>query len=160
MYGEKTKKHKKIILFTDGGSKGNPGPAGIGILIFNKDGKLIKKVSEFIGKTTNNVAEYTALLRGLDLSKEFDVDEIEIKCDSKLMVNQLKKKWKVKSPNLKPLYQKVRLLLSAYRKVSLIHVPRSIIKAADKLVNKAINSSLDKDVEVHFVEEETESTLF
>ncbi|GAI50097.1 unnamed protein product, partial [marine sediment metagenome] len=119
-----------------------------------------KKVSEFIGKTTNNVAEYTALLRGLELSKEFNADEIEIKCDSKLMVNQLKKKWKVKSPNLKPLYQKVRLLLSAYRKVNLIHVPRSIIKAADKLVNKAINSSLDKDVEVHFVEEETESTLF
>jgi len=160
MIRNKTKKHKKLILFTDGGSKGNPGPAGIGILIFDKDGKLIKKVSEFIGKTTNNVAEYTALLRALEISKEFDADEIVIKCDSKLMVNQLKKRWKVKSPNLKVLHQKVRLLLSAYRKVNLLNVPRSVIRAADRLVNRAINTSLDKDVEVHFVEDEAESTLF
>jgi len=160
MNEKKTKEYKKLILFTDGGSKGNPGPAGIGILIFNKEGKLIKEVSEFIGKTTNNVAEYIALLRALEISKEFGADEIEIKCDSKLMVNQLKKRWKVKSPNLKILHQKVRLLLSAYRKVSLLNVPRSVIKAADKLVNKAINSSLDKDVKVRFVENETESTLF
>lgn len=160
MNEKKIKEYKKLILFTDGGSKGNPGPAGIGILIFNKEGKLIKEVSEFIGKTTNNVAEYIALLRALEISKEFGADEIEIKCDSKLMVNQLKKRWKVKSPNLKILHQKVRLLLSAYRKVSLLNVPRSVIKAADRLVNKAINSSLDKDVEVHFVENEIESTLF
>ena len=160
MNEKKTKKYKKLILFTDGGSKGNPGPAGIGILIFDKDGELIKKASEFIGNTTNNVAEYTALIRALELSKEFGAEEIEIKCDSKLMVNQLKKKWKVKSPKLKILYQKTRLLLSAYRKVKLVNVPRSVIKAADRLVNKAIDSSLDKDVEVHFVENEIESTLF
>jgi len=160
MNEKKTKKYKKLILFTDGGSKGNPGPAGIGILIFDKDGELIKKASEFIGNTTNNVAEYTALIRALELSKEFGAEEIEIKCDSKLMVNQLKKKWKVKSPKLKILYQKTRLLLSAYRKVKLVNVPRSVIKAADRLVNKVIDSSLDKDVEVHFVENEIESTLF
>lgn len=160
MNEKKTKKYKKLILFTDGGSKGNPGPAGIGILIFDKDGELIKKASEFIGNTTNNVAEYTALIRALELSKEFDAEEIEIKCDSKLAVNQLKKKWKVKSLKLKILYQKTRLLLSAYRKVKLVNVPRSVIKAADRLVNKAIDSSIDKDVEVHFVENEIESTLF
>jgi ribonuclease HI len=128
-----------IKMHTDGGARGNPGPAGIGVVISDKSGNIIKEISRKIGKATNNVAEYTALLAGLEEAKKLKVLEIDIYMDSELVVKQLKREYKVRDENLAKLFIKAWNLLCGFKRYSLNHIPREKNKKADKLVNIAID---------------------
>lgn len=135
----------KLKAFTDGASRGNPGESGIGIVIYDENGKVIKKWNEYIGKTTNNRAEYLALLKSIQILKELkqtlDIEFVEFNADSELMVKQLKKLYKVKDAGLKPLYNSVLMELSSLKiPCSFTHVERSLNKEADKLANQGIDN--------------------
>ena len=132
---------KKLIIYTDGASRGNPGPAGIGIVLCNESGKIVKEYEEFIGTATNNVAEYQALIKALDLASTFSVTEIECFSDSELMVKQLNGEYRVKNEKLGKLFLQVREKEKHFEKVNYIHVLREegLIKRADKLANRAID---------------------
>lgn len=125
-------------LFTDGGSRGNPGPAGIGGVLY-KDDKIIGNFSDYIGNTTNNQAEYKALLAGLELAKKHKVDTLECFLDSELVVKQLKKEYKVKDKDLGVLFVKVWNLSLGFKKITFTHVRREKNQEADMLVNIALD---------------------
>lgn len=125
----------KAKLYCDGASRGNPGEAGIGCLILIDNKKI--EISEYIGKTTNNVAEYKAIIRGLEETLKEGVDTIEIYSDSELLVRQINGTYKVKNKNLIPLNQKVKELINKFKKYSLIHINREDNSEADKLAKKA-----------------------
>ncbi len=122
----------------DGGSRGNPGPAGIGIVL-SEGQRVIKEISEKIGKATNNQAEYFALLRGLKGAKILGADEIDILMDSELVVKQINREYKVKDEKLAVLFVKVWNILSTFSKWSIKHISREKNKKADALVNKAMD---------------------
>ncbi|MDD3284709.1 MAG: ribonuclease HI family protein [Patescibacteria group bacterium] len=125
-------------LFTDGGSRGNPGPAGIGGVLY-KDDKIIANFSEYIGNTTNNQAEYRALLTGLELAKKHKLDTLECFLDSELVVKQLKKEYRVKDKDLGVLFVKVWNLSLGFKKITFTHVRREKNQDADMLVNVALD---------------------
>ncbi|MEW6189629.1 MAG: ribonuclease HI family protein [Actinomycetota bacterium] len=132
-----------LILHVDGAARGNPGPAGIGGIIFDERGLKLCELSEYIGETTNNIAEYSALLRALELARPYGrVESIQIHSDSELLVRQLEGTYKVKNPTLKSLFDEVKCLLRAYKRVEVYHVPRRENAGADKLANKAIDGYL------------------
>ncbi|MCK4736481.1 MAG: reverse transcriptase-like protein, partial [Methanophagales archaeon] len=132
---------KKLIIYTDGASRGNPGPAGIGIVICDGLGKVVKEYKEFIGNATNNIAEYLALIKALELAGGFPISEIECFSDSELMVRQLNGAYGVKNGKLGKLFFQVREKEKRFERVNYIHVPREedLIKRADKLANHAID---------------------
>ena len=129
----------KATIYTDGGARGNPGPAGIGAVI---KGDKPLDVSEYIGKTTNNVAEYQALIRGLSVAHEHGYTDVDVFCDSELIVKQIKGEYKVKQPHLVPLRNQCQILFTKFAKFSITHVRREFNKEADKLVNQAIDLHL------------------
>jgi ribonuclease HI len=131
----------KAKMFTDGGARGNPGPAGIGVVI---EGQHPGEISEYIGKATNNIAEYKALIRGLQKAHQLGYKELEILCDSQLVVEQVKGNYKVKEPHLKPLREQVSALILEFENVSIKHIPREQNEEADKLVNQAIDAAVDR----------------
>ncbi len=134
---------KKLIIYTDGGARGNPGPTGIGVVFLDKNGKVLEDFSKFIGISTNNQAEYKALIFALDLAhKKYSPQSIECFLDSELVVNQLKGLFKVKNSQIRDLIFKIRILESKYKSVNYKVIPREKNKEADKLVNKAINGKL------------------
>lgn len=126
-----------IKLHIDGASKGNPGPSGIGI-VFYKEGEIIEEIEEFIGNQTNNFAEYTALIKALEISKNNSYKIIEICSDSELVVNQINKVYKVKDAYIKDLYDKACSLIEKLEYVKVSYVPREENLRADKLANNAI----------------------
>jgi ribonuclease HI len=128
----------KISLYVDGGSRGNPGPAGIGIVVVDR-GKKIKEFHKYLGITTNNVAEYNAVVYALQEAMIVKADEVELYTDSELIAQQLKGDYKVKSPNIKALFEQALHLMSGFKKVDIKHIPREKNKEADKLANRAIN---------------------
>lgn len=134
----------KLVVFTDGASRGNPGPASFGLTVSDTSGKILLEVGEYIGKTTNNVAEYTAVLKALQKIKEkFSlVGDIEISffADSKLVVEQLSGRFKIKSLHLKQIYDEIRLIAQEFKIVTFTHVPRAKNAEADRLANKALDS--------------------
>ena len=132
---------KKLIIYTDGASRGNPGPAGIGIVICDESGKIVKEYEEFIGTATNNIAEYRALIKALELASDFSVSEVKCFSDSELMVKQLNGEYSVKNKKLGKLFLQVREKEKQFEKVNYSHVPREedLIKRADKLANRAID---------------------
>ncbi len=119
----------------DGAARGNPGPAGIGVSIEDGEGNVVKEVAEPLGRTTNNVAEYTALIRALEEARALGCDDLAVFTDSELMAHQINGKYKVKAEHLLPLYQRARLLLSQFATVSVTHVRRELNKRADALSN-------------------------
>jgi ribonuclease HI len=131
----------KLEIYIDGASKGNPGPSGIGVVIC-RDGQTVKNISRFIGRATNNVAEYTALIFGLQEGLILKSESIKINTDSQLMYRQLKKIYKVKHPNIIGLYNQGLHLISAFKEVSLNFIPREQNRTADKLATKAIKQEL------------------
>lgn len=136
--------NKIVTIFTDGGSRGNPGPAAIGGVI-KYDGKQ-HDFAEYIGETTNNQAEYQAILFALNWVKENTVDDIEVNCflDSQLVVEQLKGNYKMKNEGLKPLFWEIReIIMDLGGKVSFTHIPREQNKDADALVNMALDKQLN-----------------
>jgi ribonuclease HI len=133
---------KKIKIFTDGGARGNPGPAAIGIVIKDESGRLLKSIGEPIGRATNNQAEYQAVIRALDyVISEIGQAEIEIFLDSQLVACQLNGEYKIKNPGLKPLFYRVReQVMKLGGRVSFIHIPREKNKEADRLLNRVLDS--------------------
>ena len=129
-----------LIIHTDGGSRNNPGPAGVGIVI-KCGNETLAEISEFLGTATNNAAEYTAVIRALEwcaahgLTKE----SLAFKLDSKLVVEQVQGNWKIKEPSLRPLVARVRELAVMFPSVSFAHIPREENTEADQLVNEAID---------------------
>jgi ribonuclease HI len=132
---------KKLIIYTDGACRGNPGPAGIGIVICNESGKIIKEDKGFIGNATNNIAEYRALIKALELASDFSVTRVECFSDSELMVRQLNGAYRVKDEKLHELFLLVREKEKLFDRVNYSHVSREkgLIKRADKLANLAID---------------------
>ncbi|PIT97977.1 MAG: ribonuclease H [Candidatus Andersenbacteria bacterium CG10_big_fil_rev_8_21_14_0_10_54_11] len=127
----------KGVLHTDGGARGNPGPAGIGFVL--QIGRREILAGEYIGETTNNQAEYRALLGGLQRALAEGVTELQCYIDSELVVKQLAGQYRVKDIKLKPLYKQVCELVDRFARVSFTHVRREKNKVADKLVNEAID---------------------
>jgi len=130
---------KKISIFVDGGARGNPGPAGIGVVVFDDNKKKIRELSKYIGVATNNIAEYNAVIYGLQEALIIKADEVELNLDSELACKQLKGEYRVKNANIKPLFEQALHLLSGFKNISIKHIKREKNKDADKLVNKAIN---------------------
>jgi ribonuclease HI len=132
----------KATLFTDGGARGNPGPAGIGVVLRDGAGEVIGEIAEGIGETTNNVAEYSALIAGLELALSKGVTEIEVFMDSELVISQLKGEWKIKNDRLRILAVKARALLERFQPYSLSHVRRELNSDADKLANQGMDAAM------------------
>lgn len=130
----------KLVMHTDGASRGNPGDAGIGVLIEDTQGGVLVEIREHIGQTTNNVAEYSALIRALEEGLRLGGTEAEVYCDSELMVKQLKGEYRVKNEGLLPLFRQVIQLKNQYRRFTINHVPREENKRADQLANLGIDS--------------------
>lgn len=130
---------KRVIVNVDGGSRGNPGPAGIAAVATDPSGEVLAERSETIGEATNNVAEYRALLLGIEVAKELSPDEVEFVGDSKLIVEQVKGNWKVKQDHLRPLHTKVKDALRDLPKWSIRHVKRDENERADELLNEALD---------------------
>ena len=128
-------------LYTDGGARGNPGPAGIGARLLTADGDVVEELADFIGKATNNVAEYQALIAGLEIALDRGVERLDVFLDSELVVRQVNGQYKVKDAGLKPLHRQACLLLSRFPEVDVKHVRREQNAAADALVNQAIDAA-------------------
>ena len=135
-----------FTLYADGGSRGNPGPAGAGAVVFDALGKRVVEVEDYLGVATNNIAEYEALLRGLlKLRDEFLPEHLHkakvvVKMDSKLVIEQLKGNYKVKHPNLVPRYLEVKNIIArSFPHIEFVHVPRALNADADALANRAMD---------------------
>lgn len=130
-----------IVIYTDGGARGNPGPAGAGVVIL-KAGEVLAEVKKYLGPVqTNNWAEYEAVVIALEKAKDLGLggSDIEFRLDSKLVVEQLMGNWKIKEPSLKPQVAKVKALLADFGRVTFGYVPRAENKEADRLVNEALD---------------------
>jgi ribonuclease HI len=139
----------KAILHTDGGARGNPGPAGIGVVLTDENGEVIGEIARGIGIQTNNVAEYEALIAGLELALGCGVTDIEINVDSELVNSQIKGDWKIKNDRLRALAVKARSLMSRFDGAAISHVPRELNADADKLANQGMDAAmLDADAEL------------
>ncbi len=132
----------KVVANCDGGARGNPGPAGIGVTIRGPRGRVLAELSEVIGVATNNVAEYTAVLRALQQSAELRATAVVVRTDSQLLVQQLNGAYRVKNPTLQRLHAEVRGAARAFASVVYEHVPRTRNRRADELVNLAIDAWL------------------
>jgi ribonuclease HI len=131
----------KLVVNVDGGSRGNPGPAAIAAVVTDPSGNDLAEAAETIGEATNNVAEYRALLLGIELAKQLTADEVEFVGDSKLIVEQVKGNWKVKQDHLRPLHTKVRDALRDLPSWSIRHVKRGENERADQLLNDALDAA-------------------
>lgn len=138
---------KKIVIYTDGGSRGNPGPSAIGVIFRNEIGQEIKNYSQYIGEATNNEAEYNALIFGLEKFKQLfgkklaQVSEIEIRSDSELITKQLNGEYKVLEPKIQTLFLRAWNLKLDFKKVKFRFISREKNKEADRLVNEVLNNT-------------------
>ena len=130
---------KYLKIYFDGGSRGNPGPSAVGAVIFDDKDNKLEEMSAFIGKYTNNMAEYMSLYKVLDLAEKYSSREIMLFTDSELLSKQIKKIWKIKDENILKVYLKVSGKLARYDLVDLRLIPREENKEADRLVNKALD---------------------
>jgi ribonuclease HI len=133
---------RMVNIYVDGASRGNPGDAGIGVVIATGSGKILKEIEKYLGKATNNVAEYQALIVALKEAKLLGVEAIKIFADSELMVKQIKGEYKVKSVGLLPLYREAKALLIEFSRYDIIHINREKNTEADRLANQAIDSKV------------------
>jgi ribonuclease HI len=130
----------RVVLHVDGGARGNPGPAAIGVVISAPDGEVLEELAERVGVATNNVAEYRALLRGLERARALGAAELEIVGDSELVARQLTGAYKVKHPAMRPLYEQAISALGSFDAWRIRTVPRSLNARADELVNEALDT--------------------
>lgn len=134
----------KLRSYTDGGARGNPGPAAIGIVIFNEKNEIVSEHGETIGEATNNIAEYRALMEGLRRAKMLGATELDCHLDSELVVKQIKGEYRIKNYNLQKLFDQVRELVKQFSKISFTHLPREEehMRLADQLVNHALDGKI------------------
>jgi ribonuclease HI len=130
----------RLTIHTDGAARGNPGPAGAGACIRDEHGTVVSEDCRYLGEATNNVAEYEALLLGMERAKELGARRIEMCADSQLVVRQLNGEYRVRNPALQRLHARVQQLESEFDSVEYRHVPRAENRAADRLANRAIDS--------------------
>ncbi len=133
---------RKLILYSDGASRGNPGPAGAGAVLMKPDGAIVARLGKYLGRQTNNHAEYMALIIGLRAALELGATEIEMVADSELLVKQIKKLYRVKNEHLKALYDEATALISRFRQASIRHVLREYNQEADEMSNRAIDERM------------------
>jgi len=129
-------------LYTDGAARGNPGPAGSGAALVAPDGTVIAEVTRFLGHATNNVAEYTALIIGLQEASRRGIEHLDVRMDSLLVVQQMKGLWRIKHPGLKPLALQAGALLAGFPSRTIEHIPREENGIADELANRAIDQTM------------------
>jgi len=129
----------RLTVNVDGGARGNPGPAAIGVVLRDPDGAVVEELGETIGKATNNVAEYRALLRGIELAAAHGATELELIGDSELVVRQIEGRYKVKDATLRELYEEAKRELTGFESWSIRHVRREANADADRLVNTALD---------------------
>jgi ribonuclease HI len=132
------------LLMVDGAARGNPGDAGCGAVILDRNGTVVKELSRYLGHATNNVAEYEGLLMGLEALLRLGKKRIRVQSDSQLLVRQLNGEYRVKDEKLKTLFQKAMSLLRQFDAYRILHVPRELNKLADRLANKGIDEATKK----------------
>jgi len=133
-------KYTEANLYTDAGSRGNPGPAGVGIVLTTTDNKVITETSIFLGVTTNNAAEYMGLIYGLQIAQQHGISRINIFTDSMLIVKHISGEYKIRNTRLEPLYKRVQELLKLFGDgYTITHIERAKNARADKLANEAMN---------------------
>lgn len=132
----------RLIVTCDGAARGNPGPAGIGVEIKAPGGPVIERIARGIGVATNNVAEYTAAIEGLRRAAELGADEVTLRSDSRLLIEQLAGRFRVKNPTLQRLHADATRALRAFRRARLEHVPRERNREADRLANQGVDEWL------------------
>lgn len=131
-----------ITAFCDGGARGNPGPSGFGVYIQDENGRKLAELSEFLGIRTNNFAEYSGLLAALEFALRYDHPRLRVISDSELMVKQIKGQYKVKSPDLRPLYDEAKRRIAGLESFQIQHVLRNKNKEADRLANQAMDQGM------------------
>ncbi len=132
----------KVDIYTDGGSRGNPGKAATGVVIKDKNGATLAEYGEYLGEQTNNFAEYSAIISALTKARELGATEVDAYLDSKLVVEQLNGNWKVKEPTIQKLFVQAYNAASAFKKIRFIHVLRAANKEADAQVNKILDAQV------------------
>lgn len=136
---------KDILMYADGGSRGNPGPSASGFVLYDKDNNVLVDKGVYLGITTNNQAEYTALKLGLEQAAKLGAQKVDVRMDSMLVVNQMKGVFKVKNRDLWPIHDAIKQQLKVFKHVSFTHVPRELNKAADAAVNRALDAQISQD---------------
>jgi ribonuclease HI len=137
-----TERSRRLVVNVDGGARGNPGPAAIAAVLATADGEVLEEIGETIGQATNNVAEYRALLLGIERARARGAAELDLVGDSELVVRQVKGEYKVKDAGLRELHSQVRAALADFERWSIRHVRREHNAAADRLVNEALDGTL------------------
>ena len=132
---------RRLILYADGAARGNPGPAGAGAVLLDEDGRIVAELTRALGRATNNVAEYSALILGLEEAKRLGANAIDVRMDSLLVVEQLRGRWRTKHPGLIPLALRAGQLLASFPEREIRHVPREQNLVADALSNRAIDEA-------------------
>ena len=132
-----------MIVWTDGAARGNPGPAGIGVQVTDTEGNVLAEIAEGLGVATNNVAEYTAAIRGLERAAELHAQDVLLRSDSRLIVEQLAGRFKVRNPKLQELHAQARMLAAGLPRVRYEHVPRERNTEADRLANAGVDAWLE-----------------
>lgn len=135
-------KDDRVVVHVDGGARGNPGPAAVAAVVATAEGEVVREASEFIGNTTNNVAEYRALLLGLSLAEELGAREVEVVNDSQLVARQVGGQYRVKHAGLRPLYLEAMAALARFDRWAVRDVRREQNQRADELVNEALDDAL------------------
>ncbi len=135
-------KSPKLSIYTDGGARGNPGPAALGVVIYDEEGKIIKKFGKYLGRKTNNEAEYEAVVRALLFARQLRASTIEFHLDSELIVRQLNHIYRVRDKRMLEFVLRIRSLETNFKKVSYRHIPREKNRLADRLVNETIDNHL------------------
>ena len=139
------KSYKQLKTYSDGGSRGNPGPSASGYVVMDMDNNVLLKAGVYLGITTNNQAEYNSLKFALEAAKKLGAEEVQVHMDSLLVINQMKGIYKVKNRDLWPLYQAIKDFAAAsFKKVTYTHVPRELNKLADAEVNTTLDAEADK----------------
>jgi ribonuclease HI len=132
----------RLLVWCDGAARGNPGPAGYGAVVVSPDGEVLAELAEGIGVATNNVAEYRGALAGVARALELGADELELRSDSKLLVEQVSGRWRIRNPTLIKLHIELRRLLERFRRTTVLHVPREQNRHADRLANEGVDAWL------------------
>jgi len=133
------KPSKRLTIYVDGASRGNPGPAAVGVVIKDEKGITTLKASSSIGRATNNQAEYTALIMALQEAKRLRASHLEIRTDSQLMAQQITGNYRVRNAHIRPLFEQAMQLLTTFQHCSIDHIPRDLNSEADALANEALD---------------------
>ena len=131
--------HRSVIAYADGASRGNPGPASFGVVVYDEEGQELHQSSRALGRATNNQAEYQGAIAALEAALGLGAREVELRMDSQLVVRQLEGRYRVRNPGLIPLHKRMLDLLSRFQRVTLRHVPREQNREADRLANEALD---------------------